>query len=101
MLLFLCMLDLPWKTFCITIKSCLCKLRGDDTDLKYNTQNFNGLNPSASKNSDTLSDDALISSERKMLKKLKVVMKNSQSGSRLQSNGSYTKSKTSTPFESK
>ena len=76
------MLDLPWKEFWVKTKSCFNKLRGEETTRK---QNNTVLNP-VSKNSEIVSADAMISSEREMLKKLRIAVKNSQSRSRIQSN---------------
>jgi hypothetical protein len=77
------MLDLPWKAIWAKTKSCFNKLRGEETTRK---QNKNVLNHQVSKNSEIISADAMISSEREMLKKLRIAVKNSQSRSRIQPN---------------
>lgn len=77
------MLDLPWKVFWVKTKSCFNRLRGEETTRK---QNNNVLNHPVSKNCEIVSADAMISSEREMLKKLRIAVKNSQSRSRIQSN---------------
>ena len=83
------MLDLPWKALWRQSKICL-SFRGEDNEKKF--QKTDTLNPSTSNKGELVSAGTLASSEKEMLKKLKIAIRNSQSSSRINSTNVSTSS---------
>jgi hypothetical protein len=85
------MLDLPWKALWRQYKICF-SFRGEDNEMKQKFQKTGTQNPSTSNKGELVSAGTLASSEKEMLKKLKIAIKNSQSSSRTHSSNLSTSS---------
>ena len=85
------MLDLPWKALWRQSKICL-SFGGEDNEKKQKFQKTDTLNPSTSNKGELVSAGTLASSEKEMLKKLKIAIRNSQSSSRINSTNVSTSS---------
>ena len=93
LLLVLCLMDIPFAEFYKTIKSWILKR-------KINLQSAKRVNTVSSKENDMVPSGAMISSEKKMLKKFRVALKQSKSRSRSHSSRSSVSSSCSPKSQS-